>query len=73
MSEPHGGLRFDSAQWRIEQALRLHEPVRVCLKHHISDPNHDCGGPWLYRCATCARTREQPCATWRALTGKERP
>ena len=58
---------------RIAKALEYHEPTRVCVNHHISDPKHDCGGLWLYRCATCARTREQPCPTWRALTGKETP
>ena len=64
-----------SVEERVAAALALHEPVRICVNHHITQQAvlHDCGGPYLYRCSTCARTRSTPCRTWQALTGKDLP
>lgn len=57
---------------RIKAVLDLHRPTTICLSHGIRE--HDCdAGDYMYRCSTCAITRARPCATWRLLTGQEKP
>ena len=60
------------ADRRINDALELHAPDRICAAHH---QHHDCPEPhgYLFRCFVCRGTRATPCRTWQALTGKDKP
>ena len=59
---------------RVAATLVLHHPEPICEIHRIViSSTHTCEGPLVFRCATCAATRPQPCRTWRVLTGQDMP